>query len=137
MVVKNMPAVQETWIQSLSGEDPLEEEWQPTPVFLPRKLQGQRSRAGLQSMAWQRVRRPEVRNRYLALKKRRGHKKAIIAIARMLLTVIYNMLKKNEPYNPELYRKDDRPPAHREVSVEEAIFILQRQGYLVTAPSTT
>ena len=30
---------------------------------------------------------PEVRNRYLALKKRRGHKKAIIAIARMLLTV--------------------------------------------------
>ena len=80
---------------------------------------------------------PEVRNRYLALKKRRGHKKAIIAIARMLLTVIYNMLKKNEPYTPELYRKDDRPPAHREVSMEEAIFILQRQGYLVTAPPTT
>lgn len=69
-------------------------------------------------------------------KKRRGHKKAIIAIVRMLLTAIYNMLKKNEPYNPELYREGDRPPAHREVSVEEAIFILQRQGYLVTAPTT-
>ena len=80
---------------------------------------------------------PEVRNRYLALKKRRGHKKAIIAIARMLLTAIYNMLKKNESYNPELYRKGEPPPAHREVSVEEAIFILQRQGYLVTAPPTT
>ena len=79
---------------------------------------------------------PEVRNRYLALKKRRGHKKAIIAIARMLLTAIYNMLKKNEPYNPELYRKANLPPAHREVSVEEAVFILQRQGYLVTAPPT-
>ena len=39
---------------------------------------------------------PEVRNRYLALKKRRGHKKAIIAIARMLLTAIYNILKWNE-----------------------------------------
>ena len=52
-------------------------------------------------------------------------------------TAIYNMLKKNEPYNPELYRKGDRPPAHREVSVEEAIFILQRQGYLVTAPPPT
>lgn len=72
--------------------------------------------------------------RYLSLKKRRGHKKAIIAIAGMLLTAIYNMLKKNEPYNPELYRKADRPPAHREVSVDEAIFILQRQGYLVSAP---
>ena len=79
---------------------------------------------------------PEVRSRYLALKKRRGHKKAIIAIARMLLTAIYNILKKNEPYNPDLYRKADRPPAHREVSLEEAVYILQRQGYLVTAPST-
>ena len=77
---------------------------------------------------------PEIRNRYLNLKKRRGHKKAIIAIARMLLTAIYNILKKNEPYNAELYRKSDLPPAHREVSIEEAVFILQRQGYLVTAP---
>ena len=80
---------------------------------------------------------PEVRNRYLALKKRRGHKKAIIAIARMLLTALYNILKWNEVYNSELYRKADRPPAHREVSVEEAVFILQRQGYLVTAPAVT
>ena len=80
---------------------------------------------------------PEIRNHYLALKKRRGHKKAIIAIARMLLTAIYNMLKKNEPYNSELYCKSDCPPAHREGSVEEAIFILLRQGYLVTAPSTS
>ena len=78
---------------------------------------------------------PEVRNRYLALKKRRGHKKAIIAIARMLLTAIYNMLKKNEPYDPDLYRKADRPPAHREISLQEAIFIVQRQGYLVSAPT--
>ena len=78
---------------------------------------------------------PEIRNRYLALKKRRGHKKAIIAIARMLLTIIYNILKKNEPYNPELYRKSDLPPTHREVSVAEAVFILQRQGYIVSAPS--
>ncbi len=78
---------------------------------------------------------PEIRSRYINLKKRRGHKKAIIAIARMLLTATYNILKKNEPYNPELYCNGDRPPVHREVSVEEAVFILQRQGYLVQAPS--
>ncbi len=79
---------------------------------------------------------PEVRRRYLSIKKRRGHKKAIIAIARMLLTAIYNILKKNEPYNPELYsRCNNTPPEHRAVSVEEAIFILQRQGYLVTQNS--
>ena len=80
---------------------------------------------------------PEVRNRYLALKKRRGHKKAIIAISRMLLTAIYNILKKNEPYNPGLYRQSDRPPPHREVSVNDAVYILQRQGYLISAPATT
>jgi len=72
----------------------------------------------------------EVANRYNAIKKRRGHKKAIIAIARMLLTAIYNILKKNEPYNAELYLAD-KPPIQREVTVEQAIFILQRQGYLV------
>jgi len=76
---------------------------------------------------------PEVRNRYNAIKKRRGHKKAIIAIARMLLTAIYNILKKNEPYNAEIYRQSNKPPIQREVTVEQAIFILQRQGYLVTA----
>lgn len=54
---------------------------------------------------------PEIANRYNAIKKRRGHKKAIIAIARMMLTAIYNILKKNEPYNAELYRKADAPPA--------------------------
>ena len=78
----------------------------------------------------------EIRNRYLSIKKRRGHKKAIIAIARMLLTAIYNILKKNEPYNIDLYTRSNDPPAHRTVSVDEAIFILQRQGYLVT-PATS
>lgn len=80
---------------------------------------------------------PEIYNRYAALKKRRGHKKAVIAIARMLLTAIYNMLKKKEPYNSELYAHSyDTPPEHRAVSVEEAIFILQRQGYIVTPCAT-
>lgn len=53
---------------------------------------------------------PEIRSRYLSIKKRRGHKKAIIAIARMLLTAIYNILKKNEPYNSELYSRCNNTP---------------------------
>ena len=77
---------------------------------------------------------PEIVSRYNVLKKRRGHKKAVIAIARMLLTAIYNILKKHEPYNPVLYRKSDTPPEHRNVTIDEAVFILQRQGYLITAP---
>ena len=49
-VVKNLPAMQETWletqVQSLGQKDPVEKEWQPTPVFLPGKSHGQRSLAG-------------------------------------------------------------------------------------------
>ena len=44
--VKNPPAMQETWVQSLGQEDPLEEVWQPTPVFLPGESHGQRSLVG-------------------------------------------------------------------------------------------
>ena len=35
--VKNPPATKEIQLQSLGQEDPLEREWQPTPVFLPGK----------------------------------------------------------------------------------------------------
>lgn len=78
---------------------------------------------------------PEIRNRFCAIKKRRGHKRAIIAIARMMLTAIYHILKKEEPYNPELYKKAEIIPANREVTVEQAIFILQRQGYSISTPN--
>ncbi len=74
---------------------------------------------------------PEIRNRYLRLKKRRGHKKAIIAIARMLLTALYHMLKNVENYNAELYKKSDLPQAGREITVEQAIIIARNQGYKV------
>ena len=34
------------WVRSLGQEDPLEKEWQPSPVFLPGEFHGQRSLAG-------------------------------------------------------------------------------------------
>ena len=36
----------ETWVWSLSWEDPLEDIMAPTPVFMPKKSNGQRSLAG-------------------------------------------------------------------------------------------
>ena len=45
-VVRNLTALQETWVQSLGWEDPLEEGMQPTPVFLPGEFHGQRSLVG-------------------------------------------------------------------------------------------
>jgi transposase len=79
---------------------------------------------------------PEIRNRYLKLKKRRDHKRAIIAIARMLLTAIYNIIKKKEPYNPELYKKSDVLPVDREITVEQAIFLAKLQGYRIMNVAT-
>ena len=43
-MVKNLPAMQETWVLSLSWEDP--RAWQPTPVFLPGESHGQKNLAG-------------------------------------------------------------------------------------------
>ena len=43
--LKCLPAMRETWVQSLGREDPLEK-WQPTPVFLPGESHGWRSLVG-------------------------------------------------------------------------------------------
>ena len=46
MVKKNLPAMQETWDQSLDQEDPLRRAWLTTLVFLPGEFHGQRSLMG-------------------------------------------------------------------------------------------
>ena len=45
-MVKNLLAIQKTWILFLSWEDPWRTEWQTTPVVLPGEFQGWRSLAG-------------------------------------------------------------------------------------------
>lgn len=41
--------------------------------------------------------------KYGRIKKRRGHKKAIIAIARMMMVCIYHMISEKQPFNPTDY----------------------------------
>jgi len=45
-MAKNPPAMQETWVQSLGWEDPLEEGTATHSHILPREFHGQRSLAG-------------------------------------------------------------------------------------------
>ena len=45
-LVKNLPAVQEAWVQFLGWEDPLEEGMQLTPIVLPGEFHGQRNLVG-------------------------------------------------------------------------------------------
>ena len=54
-VVKNLPAVQETWIQSLAQEDPLQEEMATHSSILAWEIPWTEETGGLQSMGWQRV----------------------------------------------------------------------------------
>lgn len=77
---------------------------------------------------------PEIRNRYLSIKKRRGHKKAIVAIARMLLTSLFHMLKNGEFYDAERYKKANQLPANRELTVKQAIAFVKKQGFSVIGP---
>ena len=45
-MVKRLPAMRETWVQSLGQEDPLKKEMATTPVLLPGKFHGWRSLVG-------------------------------------------------------------------------------------------
>ena len=45
-MVKDLPAMQETWVPSVGQKIPWRRAWQPTPVFLPREFHGQRSLVG-------------------------------------------------------------------------------------------
>ena len=75
--------------------------------------------------------RPELRDKYQALKKRRGSKRAVIAISRKLLTAIWHIISKKEPYNADLYHKADKPPVNRELTPEQAIALLRSRGYII------
>ena len=53
--VKRLPAVRETWVQSLGWEDPLEKEMAPHSSTLAWKIPWTEEPGGLQSMGSQRV----------------------------------------------------------------------------------
>ena len=54
-MVKNLPAIWETWVQSLSQEDPLEKEMVPYSSILAWGIPCTEEPGGLQSMGLQRV----------------------------------------------------------------------------------
>jgi len=73
----------------------------------------------------------EIKSKFQSLKKRRGGKKATIAIARRLLTAIFHMLSKDEAYNADLYHKADKPPKERVLTSEQALDFARRHGYMI------
>jgi transposase len=72
--------------------------------------------------------------KYQRIKKRRGHKKAIIAIARMMLTCIYHVMQTGEVFNPSDYENFHSPAPRKQVITDEtAIAFLAAQGYDVSS----
>jgi len=77
---------------------------------------------------------PYFAAKYQRIKKRRGHKKAIIAIARMMLVSIYHMLINGEHFNPSDYEEFKGPnQAPRGFTESMAIEFLKDKGYDVSA----
>jgi len=72
---------------------------------------------------------PHYRQRYDSLKYRRGHKRAIIAIARMMLTAIYYMLQSGELFNKLLYEESQRKPEFILSPEQELERLAKRLGY--------
>lgn len=77
------------------------------------------------------------RLKYEQISKRRGKKRAIIAIARMILTAVFQMLSTGEAWNPSDLFKVDMPQPLKEKQLEKAVKqamkFLEKQGIFVPA----
>ena len=76
---------------------------------------------------------PEFHERYRRIKSHRGHKKAIIAVCKMFLTAIWNMLSTGEVYNPSGYLiQTPRPtPETKVLTQKQALELLRLRGYVI------
>lgn len=83
---------------------------------------------------------PYIKARYESLKRRRGHNKAIIAIARLLLTSIYHILLNGEVFDYKRFENlmDKNFKSHKNIqnTPEEMISYLTNLGYNITLQDT-
>ena len=79
---------------------------------------------------------PYYRIKYEKIAKRRGKKRAVIAIARMILTAVFQMLSTGEVWNPTDLSKFDMPEELKQQQLQkqinQAIAFLKIQGISVT-----
>ena len=74
---------------------------------------------------------PEITTRYRRIKARRGHKKAIIAICRMLLTAIWHILTDLRPYTPEGFLESRPVNKSKVLTTSLALHLLKQRGYII------
>ena len=74
----------------------------------------------------------EITDRYKRIKARRGHKKAIIAICRMLLTAIWHILSDLKTYTPDGFRESRPVNKSKVLTTSQALNLLKQRGYTIT-----
>ena len=74
---------------------------------------------------------PEFTDRYRRIKARRGHKKAIIAICRMLLTAIWHILSDLKPYTANGFLEPRPVNESRVLTTSQALNLLKQRGYTI------
>ena len=74
---------------------------------------------------------PEFTTRYKRIKARRGHKKAIIAICRMILTAIWHILTDLKPYTPEGFLESRPVNESKVLTTSQALNLLKQRGYII------
>jgi len=74
---------------------------------------------------------PEILTRYRRIKARRGHKKAIIAVCRMLLTAIWHILSDLKPYTPDGYLEPRPVNEAKTLTTSQALNLLRQRGYTI------
>jgi len=82
---------------------------------------------------------PYFRTKYDRIKKRRGHKRAIIAVARMILTCLYHMFLKKDAFQPSDIYYEEVPEqllqSRKQQYIEQAIKLLEKEGHTVLPPA--
>lgn len=73
----------------------------------------------------------EITGRYKRIKSRRGHKKAIIAVCRMLLTAIWHILSDLKPYTPEGFLELRPVNKEKVLTTSQALNLLRQRGYTI------
>lgn len=80
---------------------------------------------------------PYFKIKYDKIKKRRGHKRAIVAIARMMVVCIYHMFRDGKPFHPTDYEElmNPNPPKPRKQDIQSAVELLESAGYQIIPAS--
>lgn len=74
---------------------------------------------------------PEFTNRYRRIKARRGHKKATIALCRMILTAVWHILTDLKPYTSDGFLESRPVNVAKTLTTSQILNLFRQRGYII------